>query len=191
MLRLAAAAAIAIGLASPVLAQEDFLDVPGPIRFGGTDFVLAWTSHPSPGYYKQEYVPAGQVVESYSEMFMVDVLTAGQTPRSAADSMIAGLAERKDSDPVLNYDMIENDATDEVILDFLISDASSGELIVEWNAYRYSPTEDGEGLTLFAISRRGYGEDGATTFLSSLTDWRQTAIEELATMDLPPITIAQ
>jgi hypothetical protein len=190
--RFAAAAVVSVALAMPALAQEEMLGIPGPITFEGTEFALAWTSHPAPAYYKQEYVPAGEVVESYVQMFMVDVLVEGQTPESAAATMIAGLDERKASgDPVVNYDMISNEATGELILDFLISDTSSGEIIVEWNAYRYSPTADGSGgLTLFAISRRGYGEEGATQFLEGLTSWRETSIQELAVMDLPPISIA-
>lgn len=189
--RLAAAVVLSLGFAMPAMAQEELLGIPGPITFEGTDFELAWTSHPAPAYYKQEYVPAGEAVESYIQMFMVDVLTEGQTPQSASASMILGLEDRKaNGDPVVNYDVIENEATGELILDFLISDTSSGEIIVEWNAYRYSPTADGTGgLTLFAISRRGYGEEGATQFLEGLTSWRETSIQELAIMDLPPITI--
>ena len=191
MLRLAAAAIVSIGLAGSTVAQEEMLGIPGPISFEGTDFELAWTSHPSPTYYKQEYVPDGEAVESYIQMFMVDVLTDGQTPESAAAAMIAGLDERKaNGDPVVNYDMISNEETGELILDFLLSDTSSGNIIVEWNAYRYSPSADGTGLTLFAISRRGYSEEGATEFLGALTSWRQTTIQELAVMELPPITLA-
>ncbi len=193
MFRFAAAAAIAFGLIAPVMAQDKLerLGIPGPIIFEGTKFELAWTSHPAPTYYKQEYVPAGQVVESYDEMFMVDLLTEGQDPESAAATMISGLDERKaGGDPMVNYDMISNEATGELILDFLLSDTSSGQIIVEWNAYRYSPTADGAGVTLFAISRRGYGEDGATQFLERLTTWRQTSIQELAVMELPPVTVA-
>lgn len=188
--RLAAVVAVSLACAFPAMAQEEMLGIPGPITFEGTEFELAWTSHPSPTYYKQEYVPAGEAVESYIQMFMVDVLIDGQTPESAAAAMIAGLEERKaNGDPVVNYDMIANEETGELILDFLLSDASSGNIIVEWNAYRYSPTADGTGLTLFAISRRGYSEEGATQFLEALTSWRETSIQELAVMDLPPITL--
>lgn len=191
MFRLAAAIVVSIGIvAAPAMAQEEMLGIPGPITFEGTDFELAWTSHPTPAYYKQEYVPAGQAVDSYIQMFMVDVLTEGQTPQSASASMIMGLEDRKaQGDPVVNYDIVKNDETGELILDFLISDSSSGNIIVEWNAFRYSPTADGDGLTLFAISRRGYGEEGATQFLEALTSWRATSIQQLAIMDLPAVTI--
>jgi hypothetical protein len=120
-------------------------------------------------------------------MFMIDVLTEGQTPEGAAAAMISGLDERKATDLAVNYDLIENKATGELILDFLLSDASSGTVIVEWNAYRYVPF--GDGLALFAISRRGYGEE-TTPFLTALKAWRQSSIEALATMELPEIAIA-
>lgn len=187
LLRLATTALVSIALAMPVMAQEEALGIPGPIVFEGAEFELAWTSHPDASYYKQEYVPAGEAVESYSQMFMVDVLTEGQTPEGAAAAMIAGLDERKATDLAVNYDLIENKATGELILDFLLSDASSGTVIVEWNAYRYVPF--GDGLALFAISRRGYGDE-STPFISALADWRQTSIEALATMELPEIAIA-
>lgn len=181
------AAVAFLALATPALAQEEALGIPGPIVFEGTEFELAWTSHPDATYYKQEYVPAGEAVESYAQMFMVDVLTEGQTPEGAAAGMIAGLEERKATDLAVNYDMIENEATGELILDFLLSDASTGTVIVEWNAYRYVPF--GDGLALFAISRRGYGDE-TTSFIQGLANWRQSSIEALATMELPEIAIA-
>lgn len=187
LFRSAAAVIVSLALAAPALAQSEALGIPGPILFEETAFELAWTSHPVGTYYKQEYVPAGETVERYSQMFMIDVLTEGQTPEGAAAAMIAGLDQRKATDLSVNYDLIENKATGELILDFLLSDASSGTVVVEWNAYRYVPY--GDGLALYAISRRGYGDE-ATPFVSSLGDWRQSAIEALATMELPEIVLA-
>jgi hypothetical protein len=181
--------ALVVALAAllvPALAQEDAIGIPGPIDFEQTRFELAWTSHPNPAYYKQEYLPQGQSVDGYEQMFMVDLLTEGATPESAAANMLAGLEQRKASDPVVNYDMIANEATGEIILDFLLSDASSGTVIVEWNAYRYVP--HGDGLALYAISRRGY-DDQASAFIASLKDWRNATIRSLAIMELPKVTL--
>lgn len=173
-------------LALPALAQEDAIGIAGPIEFEGTSFELAWTSNPSAVYYKQEYLEPGQSLEAYDQMFMVDLLLEGATPESAAADMVAGLQQRKANDPVVNYDMMANEATGELILDFLLSDTSSGDIIVEWNAYRYVPYQ--EGLVLFAISRRGYG-DGASDFLSDLANWRTASIQALAMMELPPVLL--
>lgn len=184
--RLAAIAITAALLTVSAHAQEDAVGIPGPLTFEDTTFALAWTSHPSETYYKQEYLPEGQSPESYSEMFMIDLLTEGATPESAASDMIAGLEQRKAGDPVVNYDMVANDATGELILDFLLSDTSTGTVIVEWNAYRYVPY--GDGLVLYAISRRGYDE-AASTFIRDLAGWRTGAIEALATMQLPEVVL--
>lgn len=185
--RLAILAATLIALAMPAAAQDDAIGAPGPIVFEETQFDLVWTSHPTETYYKQEYVPDGQAVESYAEMFMIDLLTEGATPQSAAADMVAGLEQRKGSDPVVNFELLSNEATGEIILDFLLSDSSSGATIVEWNAYRYVP--HGEGLALFAISRRGYGNDGAVEFIGGLGEWRRASIEALATMELPQLVV--
>jgi hypothetical protein len=180
------AAAMAITLL-PALAQEDGLGVPGPIEFEETPFALAWTSNPSPEYFKQEYLPEGEALESYIQMFIVEAVTSGATPQGAVDGMVATLNERKASDPVVNFALIENEASGELLLDFLLSDTSSGEVIVEWNAYRYVPLGE-DGVALYAISRRGYGDE-ASGFIGSLKEWRQGSISALANMDLPPISV--
>ncbi|KQN72795.1 hypothetical protein [Devosia sp. Leaf64] len=170
----------------PAWAQEDAVGVPGPVVYDGTSFELAWTTHPTETFYKQEYVPEGQTVERYDEMFMVDVLTEGPTPDAAAQSIVESLGERKGTDPVVNFQVMKNEATGEVLLDFLLSSDEGGTLIVEWNAYRYVPV--GDGVAMFGISRRGY-DDGAADLLMALKDWRMGAIEELAGMELPEIVV--
>ena len=184
--RLVAIAAISIALAAPVSAQEDAIGVPGPIVFEDTKFDLVWTSQPTEIYYKQEYLPEGEALESYAQMFMIDVLSDGTTPESASNDMAAALKQRRETDPVVNFELISNEATGEYILDFLISDSSTGAVIVEWNAYRYVPHND--GLALFAISRRGY-DDGASGFIGELANWRLTSIHALATMELPELLV--
>lgn len=178
---------VAAGLAAAE-AQEDALGVPGPLVFEGVEFALAWTSHPSDTYYKQEYVPAGQVVEAYEQMFMIDVVISGMTAEAAAATMVDGLKQRQAIDPVVNFAMIANEATGEIILDFLLSDSSSGPVIVEWNAYRYVPR--GDGVMLVAISRRGY-DDNASPFIAGLKAWREASIEELANWVVPEISLTE
>lgn len=183
--RIALPALALLTLAVPVVAQEDAIGIAGPISFEDTEFELAWTSNPSATYFKQEYLPAGEKVETYSQMFMVDVLTEGATPQSAVAEMLASLEARKPNDPVVNHAVMANEETGEIVLDFLMSD-SSNQIVVEWNAYRYVPRE--EGLVLYAISRRGYG-DQATGFLRDLGQWRMDTVTELATMELPAVAL--
>ncbi|WP_156385734.1 hypothetical protein [Devosia sp. Root685] len=184
--RWVAALALVCLSGSTVVAQEDAIGAPGPFVLEGTSFELAWTSHPTDAFYKQEYVPEGQTVEAYDQMFMVDVLTNGVSVGDAAGTMIKGLQERKASDPVVNFDVMQNEATGEMILDFMLSDSSGEAVIVEWNAYRYVPLED--GVAMFGISRRGYG-DGASELLRGLKETRMKTIQALAELELPEVGV--
>ena len=111
VLRLVAVQRATVVLASPVMAQSDVAErlafrvrSPSPI----TEYVARLVvGSPSGGYYKQEYVPAGQAVESYTAMFLIEAVTSGATPEAAAKAMTDGLDQRKGVDPVVNYDMIQ------------------------------------------------------------------------------------
>lgn len=175
----------ASGVPACAQAAEEMLGVPGPISFQGTEFALAWSSRPSPGYIKQEYVPAGEEPEHFNQMFMIEA-DLSASPEAAAAAQVDMLKKRKSADPVVNYDLIRNDATGEIVLDFLMSDSSTGTVIVEWDAYRYAPLNADGGVALYAISRRGYG-DGAKQFLSGLKQNRHPAIQALATFDAPQL----
>ena len=181
-------AAASVGTVTAQDAVVEALGVPGPIDFLGDSYALSWTSHPTPDYFKQEYLPEGQQSDSYAAMFMLDALTSAATPQGAADGQIAGLEQRKASDPMVNYNQISNPETGEVILDFLLSDDSGPAPILEWNAYRY--TKLGDGIALYAISRRAYGDD-VEAFLGQLSQMRQDNISALAELDLPPVTVAE
>ncbi|MHA6690908.1 hypothetical protein [Devosia sp. A449] len=195
LVRLASAAVVvAASLAAmPVIAQDvtDYLGVPGPIAFGDTDYLLAWSSQPDGQYTKQEYLPAGQTPEAYDSMILVEFLAADLTPLAMASAQVELLNDRKQTDPLVNMDLIENEATGEVILDFIVSTKDeNGEYIVEWNAYRYANAESSDGQIgglLFAISHRAYGNDAAKEFLGTLKGFKGTQMQALATAALPAL----
>ncbi|MBN8944604.1 MAG: hypothetical protein J0H01_34185 [Rhizobiales bacterium] len=162
----------------------DRLGLPGPVRFAGVEHGLAWTARPTVRYFKQEYLPAGQRLETYTQMFIVELTTAGTTPEAAVAAKIAMLNQRKATDPVVNYEVVRNPATGDIILDFLLSASQGDSLIVEWNAYRY--TAHGNGVALFAVSRRGYGA-AARDFIASLRGSRAETINALARLALPEL----
>ena len=185
-----AAAVISVLAVLPGAAQSDTLGVPGPISLEGDEYALAWTSQPSDNYFKQEYIPEGQAVESYEDMILVEAVIGAMTPMEAAAAQVQSLEARRGRDPVLNYEVIRNEATEEVLLDFLISDLGANPIIVEWNAYRYQALPDGDGVVLMGISRRGYDEAGAASFMSGLGAMRKEAIQALTAMSFPRVSIA-
>jgi len=168
----------------------DRIGVPGPLAFDGKAYALAWTSNPSSGYFKQEYLPAGQDTATYTEMLMIDVLETGVTVEAALASQVRFLKQRERKDSRFNMAVLQNKETGEILLDFILSDDINGRSIVEWNAYRYVPHtgRDGKtGVMLFALSRRAYDDD-ITDFLKSLRALRVTYINIVAHHTLPVIT---
>ena len=196
--RRTALAGVALGwLADPAHAADavDRLGIPGPQTFDGTSYGLAWSANPSPAYFKQEYLPPGQVSGSYDRMLIIEVVDGGANVQSALAAQVRLLNQRKGKDPLVRLDVIQNRQTGEALLDFLISarDAKGVE-IVEWNAYRYVPrksSDGGEGVMLFAISRRAYGTDGMRGFLTELKTRRPADINRLAQQALPAARIAR
>lgn len=165
------------------------LGVPGPLQLDGQAFHFVWSSHPSPHFYKQEYLPEGQVLTRYGQMLMIDVLLGDAGPRELAQFKVAELEARKAGDPVVNYDLIMKEDGSSYLLDFVVSGRTSGgEMIVEWNAYRYEALPG--GAVMLGISRRGYGHDGGRSFLvDEMKPRRQAWISELARLDMPPIAL--
>lgn len=161
---------------------QNYLSSPEAIIMGGTNYYLSWSSNPSEGYYKQEYLPKGQNAEKFTDLLLVEAVKGELTIKQAADAQIQMLKERKAKDPVVNYSIIENKDKTEIILDFLMSEGD----IVEWNAYRYKIV-DGKAVLLFGMSKRSYGD--STKFLTALKTDRATYIKQLATAEIPKVKV--
>lgn len=180
------AAALDTPAAQKATAAVDRIGVPGPIRFDGRDFALAWSSNPGPSLYKQEYLPAGQVPESFTEMILIDVRPATANAAATVAAMAEGFKQRKASDPVTNYEVLRSGKGDEYILDFVIAAPhDKAGVVVEWNAYRYRDTPDGNGTIMVGISRRGYGDAAVRALLTGLKDSRPRDIQAIAALVVP------
>jgi len=189
--RLAAILTAALWLA-PVQAQTtDHMGLPGPITLAGDSFALAWSSRPAGNYIKQEYLPAGETPDNYSRMVLVETVTGGVAVMDAVRAQTETLTQRKQTDPLVNMEVMQNEATGEALLDFIVSSRNgAGEYVVEWNAYRYAPLAEGKGgpgVMLFGISHRASGNDAAKAFLQELPVLRPARIEALAATPLPEV----
>jgi len=180
-----------LAVAASALAQSpvpiDYLGIPGPIEFAGTQYHLAWSSRPSIDYIKHEYLPSGQKPETYTDMVSIELMTSGVSLTDAVKAQTTTLDQRKSNDPFVNYQLLQNPNGSQIILDFLLSDESTGTLIVEWDAYRYVPVAMPDGknaVILFAISRRHYGE-GASDFLKALKTKRIADVDTLVNHAVP------
>lgn len=165
----------------------DYLAVPGPIRFDGIEHRLAWTSNPSSGYYKQEYLPAGQALARFREMILIELIAAGTDPAGAVANRVRIVNQRRGYDPTANIAVIKNAEKGEFIVDFVLgAPAIRGGALIEWSAYRYVPYK--RGVLMVGVSRRAYGDERAT-FLTNLKTVRPAVIAELAKLQMPAIRL--
>jgi hypothetical protein len=172
---------------------KDYFAVPGPLEFNRVNYLLSWSSHPNATYYKQEYLPAGEKADKYSRMLLLEVVTGDFSLQQLVKAKTAELEQRKQTDPVANYSLIQNPNTGEYLLDFVLSQGEGANSMVEWNVYRYIKLKDKagkKGVQLIAYSRRAYGDAGKA-FLQQLKAARPLDIKVMAAYNVPELKLAE
>lgn len=145
------------------LKPTEYLGVAGPISFDKITYNLAWTSHPTDDYYKQEYLATGDTIEKFKKLILLEMITGKTKVKDIVAAKVAELKRLKASNPVVNYETFEKDG--EIMLDFIVSENTpDGKFVslLERNVYRYiSITEKNgqKGILLFAVCNRYYGDD--------------------------------
>jgi len=173
-------------------AVTEYLGIPGPVVINNGSFSLAWSAHPSPAYYKQEYIGAKDNLERFKKMVLVEVLTGDARPADLAKAKMAELDQLKKSNPIVNYEVFQKNG--EILLDFLLSENSADGkkiIILERNVYRYRSFTDKagkKGVMLFGVSERSYGND-ADAFLSSLKKNKAVLLNTVAGFSIPEVSL--
>ena len=147
------------------------LGIKGPLVFGDTSFQLAWTDKPNEKYYVQEYLPKNESLEKFNQMLSVYLFITDTSPKIAVQQKIKWLDEKKKTDPVCNYNLIESPDGKEFILDFILSQSQSNKMTtVEFNVYRYAKLNlnGKEAISVYSYSKRSYG-DSIAPFLTDLS----------------------
>ncbi len=164
----------------------EYFSVGNPIDYCGTDYYLVWSSHPQENYYLQEYLPKGESLDHYNQMFTVSVLFLDRTPLEAVTAKVAELEERKKTDPVTNYSVAKNG--DEYILEFIVSDTKNDEIhTVEVDIHYYKQmTINGKKASVLSFySGRAY-EDDIIPFIKSIPEKRNAWYEGMTKLNPSP-----
>jgi len=172
----------------------DYLSVPGPIVFDKKSYNLSWSSHPSPDFYKHEYIEKGDPADSYKVMILMDVIAGASDLKSVVASKITELKKLKEGNPMVNYQSFENTKQGEYMIDFILSaNAADGKTMsaVERNVYRYKTFTDNSGkanILLFGVSTRAYGAN-IDYFLNSLKTNKNDLVNKVSQFNIPKIVI--
>lgn len=175
--------------------KVNYLKTPDPLSFNNTAFSLAWTSHPTGQYYKQEYLPKEENLNSFKSMLLLEVVTSGLTPKDAMEAKVNELKAMKPANPFVNFENFYNKEKDEYVLDFVVTaNTPDGKdiSIAERNVYRYKKYTGSNGSTgviLFGVSKRAYGAE-AKKFVAGLTAAsRKDLVNKVMVFVYPAITV--
>lgn len=165
---------------------SEYFNVGNPIKYCGTEFSFVWSAQPQENYFVQEYLPKGESLERYNQMFTVSVIFWDRTPLESVKAKIAELEERKKTDPITNYLVAENNG--EYILEFIVGDSSNGKMnIVEVDVHYYKQmTINGRNASVLSFySCRAYGDD-IKSFIQSIPKKRNGWYEGMSNLIINP-----
>lgn len=164
----------------------EYFNVGNPIKYCGTKYSLVWSAQPQENYFVQEYLPKGETLEHYNQMFTVSVIFGDRTPLEAVQAKVAELEERKKSDPITKYMVAENNG--DYILEFLVGDSSNGKMNtveVDVHYYRQMTINGKKASVLCFYSGRAYGDD-ILPFIQSIPEKRNAWYEGMSNLKLNP-----
>ena len=164
----------------------EYFNVGNPIKYCGTKYSLIWSAHPQENYFVQEYLPKGESLDHYNQMFTVSVIFWDRTPLEAVQAKIAELEQRKKTDPITNYMVAENNG--EYILEFIVGDSSDGKMnTVEVDIHYYKQmTINGRNASVLCFySSRAYGDD-IMPLIKSIPEKRNAWYEGMTDLKLNP-----
>lgn len=171
---------------------KNYYGISEVLSFNSSDYKLSNSYHPVENYWKQEYLPDGQTPDHFDSMITIDFCVTDSTATHFVASKIIELSERKKTDAVCNYRVLENKHSDEYILDFIMSESLGNRVtIVERNIYHYKNYTDKaghKGTLLFGISHRAYGND-ITSYLKSINATLEADIKRVNAFEVPQIEI--
>ncbi len=173
----------------------NFLSIPGPITIQKQAYQLTWSAHPDASLYKQEYLAVGDAFPRYKSMVTVDFVVTGSTVDQAVSAKLRELENLKQTNPIVQVEVIRNAATGEKLIDCLIGNAAADDrsTLAERDVFRFKAVnaKSGQrGILLFAVSVRRYGND-ITPYLTRLKADKPLLVNEVAKLSMPVIQITR
>jgi hypothetical protein len=167
-------------------AQLNYFDKLTSIQFNQQKFHLVWSAHPTLNYYKQEYILQDETLDSFNKMVIVEVIVNNADIESMVETQVSTIKKIKEHDPVANYQLLENSAANEYLLDFVIHHDG----IYEWSAYKYMPYGK-KGTVLFGFVIRSFdkGKMNLKEFLKFLENGRSTIVNKMLQFKIPDFQI--
>ena len=172
-------------------AQEnatDFLSIPGPIEYDGTEFFLAWSKPVSKTLFRQQYLPSDERIEDFTQLLDFSFFNKEIEMELAVRQKVEDIQKVAKSDKFAKVNVAESPDGKEYIVDYYTSESpETGDGFVEYNIDRFITVEKGNTKTFLILSyaKRMYGDlKSSAKSLSRQGDHLMTTMIEYKVPDI-------
>ena len=185
----------AFALFAGLQAQEiatDRLSIPGPLDYDGTEYYLFWSKQVSKTLYRQQYLPADERPEDFTQILDVSFFTKDIDIELAVRQKVESIQNRQEKDKFAKVNVTESPDGKEFIVDYYISEIpSKGEPFVEYNIFRFKPMEQAgqKKFLILSYAKRIYGD--LKSAAKGLSKERDRLITSMIEYKVPDIKVAE
>lgn len=168
----------------------DLISIPGPIELDGTEYFLSWSKPMSKTLYRQQYLPADEKIEDFTQLLDFSYFTKEIEMELAVRQKVEEIQDRERTDKYANVNVIESPDGKEFIVDYFISEnPAKGNSFIEYNVYRFKTigSENGKSFLILSFAKRIYGDLKSSA--KSLKKQREHIISTIIDYKVPEITV--
>lgn len=169
---------------------RDLISIPGPIELDGTEYFLSWSKPMSKTLYRQQYLPADEKIEDFTQLLDFSYFTKEIEMELAVRQKVEEIQDRERTDKYANVNVIESPDGKEFIVDYFISEnPAKGNSFIEYNVYRFKTigSENGKSFLILSYAKRMYGDLKSSA--KSLKKQREHIVSTIIDYKVPEITI--
>lgn len=182
-----------ISTLSFVKAQEtatDFLSVPGPIEYDGSEYFLSWSKQVSKTLYRQQYLPRDESIENFTQLLDFSFFNKDIEMELAVRQKVEAIQQKAQTDKFAKVNITESPDGKEFIVDYYISESpEKGDSFLEYNVYRFKSYANGTEKSFLILShaKRMYGD--LKSAAKSLARQRDHLLTTMIEFKIPEIKV--
>ncbi len=139
----------------------DFINIPGPIEYDGSEFFLSWSKPVSKTLYRQQYLLADETIATFTQLLDISFFNKEIEMEKAISHKVEQIQNRQKTDRFAKFNITESPDGTEYIVDYYTSETpEKGEPYMVYNIDRFKSYDDGSGKRFLILSyaKRVFGD---------------------------------